>query len=481
MVSFHEASADTFAQEFPELGLFSAEDIVTWRDSHGAFPTEDEMVKELGIDATIAAKVARELSAAGGAPAPAAAAPPKAAGLADPKDDSQDEIWDAAPPKAAAPPAAAPTLGLRDPKDDSQDELWDVAPPKEVAPPNAAAAPEPAVSEAVSEPSPKTPPPLPPGLGPTSAASPPSDGPLVRGPTPDRAPSSGRPATPAIVGSIAKVTGSDPPEPRFVTFGASEGPARVSAVPAVATLLSSHPSALVSAAVAHARASLVPHRRSNHPTSPSGDALEKFVEDVRPSTEITTTSAQATPPPDSEMASAVPPPPMRRSFATPILFAVAFAANLGLAAGLLQTRNEERRAVAPIAGISTDVKQLHGAEHDLRKQIADTRSELADTRSRVDKHATVIEITAKKVDEVIDQSKAIERALRDTDARERRDQGSLSARLARLEKKSVDGTVSLTDALHTIDAIQGPPAVHPPKDAPAPKAEPHEPTPHHGE
>lgn len=49
----------------PDVGLFVAEDIIAWRDTHGAFPDEKTLVGELGLGADIAAEVVRLVGGAG--------------------------------------------------------------------------------------------------------------------------------------------------------------------------------------------------------------------------------------------------------------------------------------------------------------------------------------------------------------------------------------------------------------------------------
>jgi len=255
------------------------------------------------------------------------------------------------------------------------------------------------------------------------------------------------PSHPVLISEVPKAA-------RYVTFGAEP---RRSSLPAVAALLSSHPSALVSAAVAHARASLLPEEKA----PPSADAdLEAFVEDAPPSiiTPVGPPAPEAPPEPEAPAPAVVPPRP-RRALLVPTLFAVAFAANVGLAAGLLDVRSEERRAVAPIATIAADVKSLHDAEGDLRKEVHAVRAELAETRARVDKHDVVLVGVDKRADEAAEQSRAVERALRDAEARARREEAAIAKRLGRLEQHR-EPTVSVSDAVHMIDAMQGAPRVH---------------------
>src|SRR5688500_14928821 len=57
-------SVDSLIELFPDLGLFSAEDIVAWRDKNGRFPDESTLVSEVGLDPALAALVANEAACA---------------------------------------------------------------------------------------------------------------------------------------------------------------------------------------------------------------------------------------------------------------------------------------------------------------------------------------------------------------------------------------------------------------------------------
>jgi hypothetical protein len=48
------ASASRLTELVPDLGLFSAEDIVAWRDEHGSFPDLTTLCETIGLDKTVA-------------------------------------------------------------------------------------------------------------------------------------------------------------------------------------------------------------------------------------------------------------------------------------------------------------------------------------------------------------------------------------------------------------------------------------------
>ncbi|NOU30352.1 MAG: hypothetical protein HOO96_20820, partial [Polyangiaceae bacterium] len=71
------ATADTLIDEFPDIGLLSAEDVIDWRARTGAFPDEGVLVSDLGLTPDLAGRISRAAKE-GAAPA-AAAAPAKGA------------------------------------------------------------------------------------------------------------------------------------------------------------------------------------------------------------------------------------------------------------------------------------------------------------------------------------------------------------------------------------------------------------------
>lgn len=69
------ASAEVLQTIFPDLGLFSAEDIVAWREQHGAFPNEATLVGTIGLDRELAMKILELASGEGSAATAVDAAP----------------------------------------------------------------------------------------------------------------------------------------------------------------------------------------------------------------------------------------------------------------------------------------------------------------------------------------------------------------------------------------------------------------------
>ncbi|HSO34886.1 MAG TPA: hypothetical protein VLT33_20295, partial [Labilithrix sp.] len=119
-VDLSTLSAARLCELVPALGLFPAEDIVAWRDAHGAFPDAQTLTAELGLPA----EVATELLVAVGLEAPAERVsglhPQGTAELADDapasavEDDADDDDDDDAPPEPETP---APDTGSYFPAD----------------------------------------------------------------------------------------------------------------------------------------------------------------------------------------------------------------------------------------------------------------------------------------------------------------------------------------------------------------------------
>ncbi|MDB4943023.1 MAG: hypothetical protein JWP97_2557 [Labilithrix sp.] len=70
-------SAESLAEQFPDLGLFLAEDVVEWRRKNGAFPDQATLTGELGVPADLAARLSAGAASADRPAANDVEAPPR--------------------------------------------------------------------------------------------------------------------------------------------------------------------------------------------------------------------------------------------------------------------------------------------------------------------------------------------------------------------------------------------------------------------
>ncbi len=166
-------------------------------------------------------------------------------------------------------------------------------------------------------------------------------------------------------------------------------------------------------------------------------------------------------------AAAVPGRRWRKHLVVGVVMVV--AVNAGLAFGIVQTRREGRRAVRPIAAITSDLHALKGEQADSRSTLDATRAELEETRRELAKQSSLLQATAASATELAAQQQTTDRELKELAKRESSDIATLAARLR--ERRNADGGVgvSLGEAVQLIDATNGtPPAkvdVHAPRAA----------------
>lgn len=166
-------------------------------------------------------------------------------------------------------------------------------------------------------------------------------------------------------------------------------------------------------------------------------------------------------------AAAVPGRRWRKPLVVGVVMVV--AVNAGLAFGIVQTRREGRRAVAPIAAITSDLHALKGEQADSRSTLDATRAELEETRRELAKQSSLLQATAASATDLAAQQQTTVRELKELAKRESSDIATLAARLR--ERRNADGGVgvSLGEAVQLIDAANGtPPArvdVHAPRAA----------------
>lgn len=142
----------------------------------------------------------------------------------------------------------------------------------------------------------------------------------------------------------------------------------------------------------------------------------------------------------------------RRAPANAALFGLLIAANVGLAAGLLHTRREEKRAVAPI-GVQVDA--LRAAHEDVRARLDETHAQVQETRARVDAHEAAIARATAAANDAAARQRAAEQAAAERAARDARERAALTERVTRVERRTKDLSYSLEEALDLIDAVQG--------------------------
>lgn len=358
----------------PDVGLFVAEDIVAWRDAHGAFPDELTLITELGLRADTAAELSRLI---GGDEAsvlerPSGVQPQGRAVDASAAANEMDE-------EAGPDPVEAPDSGTYL-QADGLVELIDPAPVASSEPPPARDSP--------------VPPPIPfPALRAVPAVEASEDAADADAPGADA--DAAHSDVDAGADSDADAD-ADSPEP----------------APAPAASAPSAPAAVVAAAA-------VPGRR------------------------------------------------WRKHLVVGVVMVV--AVNAGLAFGIVQTRREGRRAVRPIAAITSDLHALKGEQADSRSTLDATRAELEETRRELAKQSSLLQATAASATELAAQQQTTDRELKELAKRESSDIATLAARLR--ERRNADGGVgvSLGEAVQLIDATNGtPPAkvdVHAPRAA----------------
>ena len=356
----------------PDVGLSVAEDIVAWRDAHGAFPDELTLITELGLRADTAAELSRLI---GGDEASVLERPSgmQPQGRAADASAAANEINEEAGPDPVEAPDSGTYLQA-----DGLVELIDPAPVASSEPPPARDSP--------------VPPPIPfPALRAVPAVEASEDAADADAPGADAAHSD----VDAGAESDADA-GADSPEP----------------APAPAASAPSAPAAVVAAAA-------VPGRR------------------------------------------------WRKHLVVGVVMVV--AVNAGLAFGIVQTRREGRRAVRPIAAITSDLHALKGEQADSRSTLDATRAELEETRRELAKQSCLLQATAASATELGAQQQTTVRELKELAKRESSDIATLAARLR--ERRNADGGVgvSLGEAVQLIDAANGtPPAkvdVHAPRAA----------------
>jgi hypothetical protein len=86
------ASASRLTELVPDLGLFSAEDIVAWRDEHGSFPDLTTLCDTIGLEKTVAERLALP-----------AATSPATSGTPEPPTESSGPEEEPPPPTDAGP------------------------------------------------------------------------------------------------------------------------------------------------------------------------------------------------------------------------------------------------------------------------------------------------------------------------------------------------------------------------------------------
>ncbi|HSO38236.1 MAG TPA: hypothetical protein VLT33_37165, partial [Labilithrix sp.] len=136
---------------------------------------------------------------------------------------------------------------------------------------------------------------------------------------------------------------------------------------------------------------------------------------------------------------------------------VLLAANAGVVGGLVQTRREARRAVAPIAAVAADVQAVKEEQLQSQAKLAETRAELAETRRDVAKQAATLRGTVETLDATVARQKSADRELKDLATRQAQDVATLAQKMRLAERRSADGSfaVTLGEAAQLLDATEG--------------------------
>lgn len=386
------ATVEDLQKAFPDLGLFNAEDIVAWRTDHRAFPPETTLVGDLGLDRELARRLVE--FATGWANATevtkeAMTETPNASYLFDDEPTANDGRKPGPTVSFTDHPASGPGTAT----------LIGVAPP-------------------------------PPASTPSRS---PEAAPKAQSDDFDRAAA----ALDEIFHDREVPTHPTPPPPAKLLSGDADEPAP-STVCAEAVSQPSNDEGLEEKPVFESMPEVATKRGEPETVEVAGGDGD------RP------TIASAVDE-DQERAAREPATAKKKTARklVPALLAVVLAANVGLGVGLFQTRRDERRALAPIAPMSAEVKSLHSGQATLEKELDKTKAALAETKARVDKHDQAITTTAHAVEKVAQDQKAAEEAAA-------RDTSSIQQRLANIERNRRETTYSLSEVVKIIDAVQDP-------------------------
>jgi hypothetical protein len=457
------ATAEELQKAFPDLGLFSAEDIVAWRIDHDAFPPETTLVGDLGLDRDLAnrlvefatawvtakdvindkANKASASSSSSSSSSSAASEPGEDAKLAEAK--AAGYLFDDEDDGGGRPPGPSISFTDHPASGPGTATLIGVAPPPPASTPSrspkreATEAPEvidvthtaksiraddfdraaAALDEIFHDRDRSLPPPIPattaPDTTPTAASSSPSTEKEDSSAAPATEPSAEVPAHPTPPPPVKLIANDwaeedtrneEKPVDVFEIMPKEDGPAE--------------------------RESGSTSRASDRPTIAS--AVDEGQEQEQEH-EHEQTGASAK--------------PKRARRLVPALLAVVLAANVGLGVGLFQTRRDEQKALAPIAPMSAEVKAIHSGQATLEKELDKTKAVLAETKARVDKQEKAIATTTHAVEKVAEDQKSAEQ----TSARET---AAINQRLANVERNRKETTYSLSEVVKIIDAVQEP-------------------------
>ena len=327
------ASVEALVERFPDLGLFSAEDVVAWREKNGPITTVRQLVDELGLPEDVAVALLRvahteTMAPTSGefktsifpgvvAPAPAVAAAPA---------DDEPIIWLNPPP---APPPA-----------DEEPIIWRNPPPGVAATaPEPVKAPEPEpVKAAPPEPAPvKEPEPEP-----VKAPAP------VKEPEPVPVNVVDAVKAPSIVGSEARLA---------ARLGIEHEEARAS------------------------RAAMLERTGVNRAAI---DAPAVAV-----ATEQDDHAAEAT----SERPKASPPRKTKRALIMPLVVTAALIGNAALGGFLLQVRAEAQGVKAPVAQLTGEMHGMQEDQAQTRTELAETKSRLEKQATKLETTIDRVEAT----------------------------------------------------------------------------------------
>ncbi len=452
------ATVEELSEQFPELGLFCAEDVVDWRTKNGRFPDESTLVDTLGLGPSVAAQLMAYMASH----APRRFAPGShALRVATAPDDDLKEPASAhnptRPPSGVFPsvqPASLRssgssrgTLGTAPPSGSLRLSRVPASAPGSARPtpsssPRASLRPPPSVHWSV------LPPPLPLSLleqaGAEAAAE---DVGQYAVSVPPEYP--GPPAEGSVVPPpLDRVARESLAFRDSEAQGTSEGPGAV-------------PESLPSAETESTETML------ELPPLPF-PSFESIEETAEPPVTHEEAGSEATHDPKPDAHAPKPKEPTSRRWPPLYMMILSgvLSANIGLGIGLLQTRSEARRAVAPVAGkvaelheehvqLRTELDEAKSKIDDTRNKLDETRTKINDTRTKLDEHETSLVTATTGLHELAEHQKATDREGHERDVRHARAIGVLNVRLGQVEKSENDGRYSILEAMKVIDLLGG--------------------------
>jgi hypothetical protein len=407
-LDLNTASVAALTDEFPDLGLFGAEDIVSWRAKHGPFRDVTQLTDELGIEVALAKRLSEHIRVA---------VPVVSSG--DETGPASEIVNENEPTRATAPEVPEAT-------EVRESNVAHEAP--ETTSEFAAAAPvtiaESAEREVIDAES--------------IAVSLPADPESVQTPTA---------ATIPLTDLAASATADEPDvfapdEPDvFTKEEHEEAPSEtVEATAAQDAAMDSPPSSVFDGD-AH------PSMIASMPVE-SGPTTDEPIE----RSEAASQHIQLAPPLEPSHAPSEDAPasaPKRKLGGSGMVVGILAALNIGVIGGLISVKQEVPRAsAAPIASISAEVKEL-------QTQHAETQAKLEETRVRVEKQGASIAKAMDAVAATDERQRNAERDAKEQAAKEAKELAAFANRLRQVERKVDDEVYTIEEAVKIVDMVHG--------------------------